>query len=120
MRISSGPASHCVRNQDNRALSGGSDRKASRKAVRTSATTTEGRGAGESFSHWSAQPPDTQPPDRRSTGRQLVWCDKTRDSSVIVLPSSCARKHSHRRLTLVMVVGIRTSATTDWLPNADT
>src|ERR1700690_359758 len=74
MRISSGSASHCVRNQDNQALSGGSDRKALRKAVRTSATTMEGRGAGESFPHFSAQPRD-----RRSTGRQPVLCDRTCD-----------------------------------------
>src|SRR5580704_4806684 len=77
MRMSSGPASHCVRTQDNQALSGGSDRKALRKAVRTSATTMEGHGAGESFPHLSAQPPD-----RRSTGRQPVGCDRTWDSSV--------------------------------------
>src|SRR5271168_3794890 len=105
MRISSGPASHYVRNQDNQALSGGSDRKALRKAVRTSATTMEGRGAGEAFPHLSAQPPD-----RRSTGRQPALCDKTWDSSVIVFPSSCARKHSGAGPALVSVGTMITEA----------
>src|ERR1700690_1574311 len=112
MRISSGPASHCVRNQDNQALSGGSDRKALGKAVRTSATMMEGRGTGESFPHFSAQPPD-----KISTSRQPVLCDKTWDSLLLVLPSSCARKHSHQRLIQVMPPGIRTSTMTDRLPD---
>jgi len=33
-------------------------------------------------------------------------------------PPSYARKHSHQRLMHLMAAGIRTSATTDWPPNA--
>ena len=82
--------------------------------------------AAEAFQH-SAD----QLPPRKSIGRRYGWCDEPRDSYAIrssmrwpraadpknFMVVSARNIHS-RRAMRVRAAGIRTSATTDWLPNA--
>src|SRR5216683_3249266 len=70
-RIFSGPASRCVRSPGNRARPGDSDRKAGRRAARTSAMKREGRAVGEASARlWD------QPPGKRWRAHLSVSCDK--------------------------------------------
>src|SRR5579884_227163 len=67
----SGPASHCVRSPGNRARPGDSDRKAGRRAARTSAMKREGRAAGEASARlWG------RPLCKRWRAHLSVSCDK--------------------------------------------
>jgi len=74
MRISSGPASHCVRSPGNRARQGDSDRKAARREVRTSAMKRGVRAAGESSARlWD------RPLCKRWRAHRSVSCDTKSD-----------------------------------------